>query len=333
MPAMPGSEWPCGTCTLLNTRGESACRACGGPRLDEAPVAPKRRKVIDCIEALKAEGTTAEGAAKCECATLPAEHVNVPGPAIVIDLTGVIIDLTGDDSLDTSGAPSCVDDAALARSLQASYDREFSQQQGDDSSEDRSVVARLTAQDVCWRQRRDVRSFLARAAGQHLKVESIQPNAASQPGQPLYSRFKAAYGRARDKGIRMVFHGTAVTLPPPRAGSLLLFSLPPGAWGVPGTELCRHFTNGPGSQTPRRAGYGARRVLRHRHANEPGLLRRRLQNARVCRAPGRFRPHTRIGDRARVLVPIIVLQLGRGATALGRPDVRFAARSPTRACS
>jgi hypothetical protein len=105
--------------------------------------------------------------------------------AIYIDLSGVISD-------------AAIDDEALARSLQVSFDKEFSElSDGSAEANDR------TAADVCWRQRRDVHAFLARAAGAFV-VEALEPNPASQPGQPLYTKFKAAFDTASDKTIRMV---------------------------------------------------------------------------------------------------------------------------------
>ena len=112
---------------------------------------------------------------------------------IFIDLDGCI-DLTDDDD----GS-----DAKLSEALGDSFNQVYA---GGDVvlvGEAKSERSR----DVCAQLRKDVHSFLERAAGQ-LEVESLEPNPASMPGQPLYERFKAAHDQVLDKAIKLVFHGT-----------------------------------------------------------------------------------------------------------------------------
>ena len=110
---------------------------------------------------------------------------------IFIDLDGCI-DLTDDDD----GS-----DAKLSEALGDSFNQVYADVVlvGEAKSE--------RSRDVCAQLRKDVHSFLERAAGQ-LEVESIEPNPASMPGQPLYERFKAAHDQVLDKAIKLVFHGT-----------------------------------------------------------------------------------------------------------------------------
>ena len=68
-------------------------------------------------------------------------------------------------------------------------------------------VEERNAKDICWRQRRDIKSFLRRAAAQ-LSVEEIEAAPAGQPAASQYAEFRTAWERAQDKRIRMVFHGT-----------------------------------------------------------------------------------------------------------------------------
>jgi hypothetical protein len=141
------------------------------------------------------------------------------GAPIVIDLTSLPQEAAAaeDDNRQLDR------DAAMAQALQDSFDAEFDNGEEDEdivadhgeqlrrrrqaTGSDATAAAAATDRDVCWKQRRDVHSFLKRAATQ-LTVEKIETNDASLPGQPLYNRFKAAYESLRDKRIRMVFHGT-----------------------------------------------------------------------------------------------------------------------------
>ena len=99
---------------------------------------------------------------------------------------------------------SAADDQTLAQALQSSFDaEEASIRNAAAAAEEAEGLAR----DVCWKLRRDVGTFVARAAKQ-LEVENVEHNPASEPGQPLYERFKRAVDHASDKTIRLVFHGS-----------------------------------------------------------------------------------------------------------------------------
>eukprot|EP01046_Picozoa_sp_COSAG06_P035906 COSAG06_NODE_3909_length_4783_cov_1.416951_2_plen_764_part_00 len=98
-----------------------------------------------------------------------------------------------------------MDDEAIAKALQTSFDTAF----GGDVvvSGERLPGPEQSARDMCWRQRRDITSFLRRAAAQ-LDVDKLDPAPAGQPGAPQYSAFREAWQRVQDKRIRLVFHGT-----------------------------------------------------------------------------------------------------------------------------
>lgn len=136
--------------------------------------------------------------------TGPASSSNV-GSSGGVHTEGGKIDLsTVADGAFRSGA-TVEDDQTLAQALQSSFDAEEA------SIRDAAVAAEEEeglARDVCWKLRRDVGTFVARAAKQ-LEVEKVEHNPASRPGQPMYERFKQAVDQARDKTIRLVFHGSA----------------------------------------------------------------------------------------------------------------------------
>jgi len=64
--------------------------------------------------------------------------------------------------------------------------------------------------DVLAKYRREIGPFVKESC-KGLRVREIWPNPASQPGQPLFERFLAAYldNKASDKDIQLCFHGTA----------------------------------------------------------------------------------------------------------------------------
>ena len=130
-------------------------------------------------------------------------------PPVHIDLSGVDLAPTaasGGGAAAAASADLTVDDEAIAKALQISFDSSF----GGDVvvSGERSVPGpEQSARDICWRQRRDITSFLRRAAAQ-LEVDKLDPAPAGQPDAPQYSAFREAWERVQDKRIRLVFHGT-----------------------------------------------------------------------------------------------------------------------------
>ena len=60
--------------------------------------------------------------------------------------------------------------------------------------------------DVLRAQRNQIRGWLVNAA--QLSVLDVWSNPAAQPGGALYAKFAAAHAAARDKSVRLVFHGT-----------------------------------------------------------------------------------------------------------------------------
>ena len=114
------------------------------------------------------------------------------------------IDLSKVSDAALRAGASTADDQTLAQALQSSFDaEEASIRNAAAAAEEAEGLAR----DVCWKLRRDVSTFVARAAKQ-LEVEKVEHNPASEPGQPLYERFKRAVDHASDKTIRLVFHGS-----------------------------------------------------------------------------------------------------------------------------
>jgi len=116
----------------------------------------------------------------------------------------VAIDLSGVSQAALEGSAS-QDDATLAQALQSSFDDEYAGAGGGAASA--ADEARQAERDVCWKLRRDAAEFVARAAKQ-LEVEELEHNPASQPGQPLYEKFKKAHDAAQDKTMKLVFHGS-----------------------------------------------------------------------------------------------------------------------------
>ena len=114
------------------------------------------------------------------------------------------IDLSGVSQAALEGSAS-QDDATLAQALQSSFDDEYAGAGGGAASA--AEEARQAERDVCWKLRRDAAEFVARAAKQ-LEVEELEHNPASQPGQPLYEKFKKAHDAAQDKTMKLVFHGS-----------------------------------------------------------------------------------------------------------------------------
>ena len=88
------------------------------------------------------------------------------------------------------------DDAAFAAALQARLAREIEASESQDGPPDLLVS-----------QRNQIRSWLSANAAR-LKVKDVWSNPAAAPGGRLYERFSRAHEAARDKSVRLVFHGT-----------------------------------------------------------------------------------------------------------------------------
>ena len=84
----------------------------------------------------------------------------------------------------------------LAARLQAQLNRDLAE--GDAQAES----------DILYEQRQKISQFIKKDAAR-LKVSDVWANPAAAPGGELYAKFAAAYNRARDQSIRLVFHGTA----------------------------------------------------------------------------------------------------------------------------
>jgi hypothetical protein len=97
------------------------------------------------------------------------------------------------------------EDERLAAAIQAEQDAH------DVLEAEAALSAAREAEDLLWRQRRDMGEFVSRTCGKELRVEELLPNPHSAPGTALYARFVAAHGRASDKTIRLVFHGTPLS--------------------------------------------------------------------------------------------------------------------------
>ena len=174
------AAWACGACTYINDNALFvACEACGTARAEDSD----------------ASGGASASAASGGASAAPAS----PGQAI--DLSGV------SEGALRAGA-SAADDATLAQALQSSFDAEEAKARtaAEQAAAAKEEAAGLAA-DLCWKLRRDVGSFVARAARQ-LEVEEVEHNPASRPGEPLYEKFRRAVDQAEDKTIRLVFHGS-----------------------------------------------------------------------------------------------------------------------------
>ena len=117
------------------------------------------------------------------------------------------------------------EDARMARRIQAQLDADAAEErarQAKGNSEDEQIALRLQArlareiaeaedvdgpQDILATQRNKIRNWLAQNAAA-LNVRDVQPVPSAQPGGKLYQRFADAWNSSRDKGVRLVFHGT-----------------------------------------------------------------------------------------------------------------------------
>jgi hypothetical protein len=95
------------------------------------------------------------------------------------------------------GSKGASDDEALAQRLQERLAREIA-----DSEEGDAPT------DVLRAQRNRIRDWLMQNATQ-LHVRDVWSNPAAAPGGALYARFAAAYEAAKEKAVRLCFHGTA----------------------------------------------------------------------------------------------------------------------------
>jgi len=131
---------------------------------------------------------------------------------------------TSGASSSTADVPSTEGDEDFAARLQAQVDDE-ARRAGErrdrlaDADEEfaRTLQARMNkeiadsgkqaAQDILHNQRNQIRSWLASQAAL-LNVKDVSANPAAMPDGNLYQKFKAAHAAAKDKSIRLVFHGT-----------------------------------------------------------------------------------------------------------------------------
>lgn len=194
------AAWACGACTYINDNALFvACEVCGVAREEEQP-------------ASAAGGGSAPAAS--DAVDLSASAASASGGAVGLSTSasasasGGAIDLSGVAEGALRAGASAADDATLAQALQSSFDAEDAKVRtaAEQATAAKEEAAGLAA-DVCWKLRRDVGSFVARAARQ-LEVETVDHNPASQPGEPLYEKFKNALDQASDKTIRLVFHGS-----------------------------------------------------------------------------------------------------------------------------
>ena len=63
------------------------------------------------------------------------------------------------------------------------------------------------SEDILYEQRDRIREWIKKQAA-HLSVRDVYANPAAMPDGELYRRFKDAQEKAKDKSVRLVFHGT-----------------------------------------------------------------------------------------------------------------------------
>ena len=63
------------------------------------------------------------------------------------------------------------------------------------------------SEDILHEQRDRIREWIKKQAA-HLSVRDVYANPAAMPDGELYRKFKAAQEKAKDKSVRLVFHGT-----------------------------------------------------------------------------------------------------------------------------
>ena len=147
-----------------------------------------------------------------------------------VDAIDLLEDCDGEDGSGVgSGSPDEDADARMARRMQAQLDADASAEEARDASDfskDEEVARRLQERlaremaaerdgelsdaavgDVLRAQRNQIRGWLVKNAAQ-LSVLDVWSNPAAQPGGALYAKFAAAHAAARDKSVRLVFHGT-----------------------------------------------------------------------------------------------------------------------------
>ena len=97
-------------------------------------------------------------------------------------------------------------DEEVARRVQVEWDAQEAEAAEEAASASASTAAAKvateeSAKDLCWRQRRDIDSFLRRTCGP-LRIEEVKANPSSLPSTPMYEAFLAAHATAQDKTIR-----------------------------------------------------------------------------------------------------------------------------------
>ena len=184
--------------------GSGAAAAAGitGGTVDLSTDTPIYIDLQGCID-LTADGDGATDAVSAHAmiarAHPPSEERVSKGSSIYTELTDFGSSLTGLFLTDAAwDSPQ-----GLSSALQSAFDRTIIDISGAQAADESAQAGA----DVLWQQRRDVHAFLKRAAGQ-LEIEKMDPNPASQPGTPMYARFKASLDSCEDKSIKLVFHGT-----------------------------------------------------------------------------------------------------------------------------
>ena len=168
MAIMPA--WSCSACTLINDEpNRETCEMCGTPK-----------------------GPTSEG----RSATSTGTGAATGGSGARVGTGGIDLSSVSEGAL-RAGA-SAADDQTLAQALQASFDAEEALARNAAAA---AEEAEGLARDICWKLRRDVGTFVARAAKQ-LEVDKVEHNPARQPGQTLYERVNRAVDHASEPTFR-----------------------------------------------------------------------------------------------------------------------------------
>lgn len=204
---------------------------------------------------------------------------------------GLVIDLSStDDAVDPAAEPIdlTADDQTLARQMQRAFDSV------DLTAHDRSD------DDVLLPYRNSIDRFLSERAA-CLRVKEVFHNPHSQPGQPLYKRFLAAYKKSGEKSIRLVFHGTDEA----NVDNICRSSLDPRKRGTNGQALGRgeYFAEDVLISLPYCKG-GRKLLVFAVLMDQAGLRKHNTPGVLVCHRPGHHIPIavlTLLGTADRVL--------------------------------
>ena len=238
--AASGLTWTCAQCTFLHAGvllELTTCTMCSGPR-------PAREAGGEAAAAPAAAGTVARQGREehVHPIDVDADAAADDGhaPRIVIDLESPDEShhLGSEGGRERGSEPDgivaidlTVDDHVLARQLQRSLDVEIARaaplsgsgaggpidfkalngtrQRRLAAARRRDPSTELTNDDLLCEQRQGLEARCNASAAQlRLRVSRLWHNPRSQPGQPLYERFVAAWQRVPDKTLRLVFHAT-----------------------------------------------------------------------------------------------------------------------------